>query len=434
MKPINQLIRGDEVHADVYIDPALFALEQERLFARTWQYVGHASQVPNTGDFYSVEIAGQPLIMLRRQDGSVGVLENRCAHKGTAIVNRRAGNTGKSLQCPYHGWSYRLDGSLLAMPLRSEYNDTSLHTCLAGKGLVRPSAANHRGFVFVRLSADGPSFEEYAGAMTAVLDNLVDRSPEGTIEIAGGCLRSVMQCNWKMYLENVNDAIHALPTHGSVVSATTSVWNARADQSARHTSVEQLLPFGVGLDFVRGMGGRVYPNGHSILGTSASLHAGYASLADYEASMLRAYGESRAKEILSFSPQNAILFPGLAVKCSPQLIRVIRPLAVDKTLIEAWAFKLRGAPEELLSRSVNYTRLVYSPMSPVAHDDIHIFETIQRSLHSRGNPWVSFHRLHQANETDSGDIEHSGTSEILMRNQFLAWSRWMAPPTSGAIS
>ena len=83
---------------------------------------------------------------------------------------------------------------------------------------------------------------------------------------------------------------------------------------------------------------------------------------------------------------------------------------------------------------MNYTRLVYSPMSPVAHDDIHIFETIQRSLHSRGNPWVSFHRLHQANETDSGDIEHSGTSEILMRNQFLAWSRWMAPPTSGAIS
>ena len=434
MKPIDHLIRNGEVHADVYTDPTLFALEQEHLFARTWQYVGHASQVPNPGDFYAVEIAGQPLMMLRQSDGTVGVLENRCAHKGAAIVSRRCGNAGKTLQCPYHSWSYRLDGSLLAMPLRSEYNGTSLMSCTAGKGLGRPATAVHRNFIFVRMSADGPSFDEYAGVMRDVLDNLADRSPAGTLEVAGACLRSVIQCNWKMYLENVNDVIHALPTHGSVINATTSVWNARPDRSQQHTSVEQLLPFGLGLDTVRNMGARVFPNGHSILGTHSSLHVGYAALPEYEASLRSAYGDARAREILAFSPQNAILYPSLAVKCSPQLLRVIRPLTVDRTLIEAWAFKAHGAPDELLQRSANYTRLVYSPMSPVAHDDLHIFETIQRSLHARGNSWVSLHRLHQTDETDTGDVEHSASSEILMRNQFRAWRRWMTPASTARSS
>ena len=422
-----RFVRGDEVHAAVYTDPALFALEQERLFARTWQYVGHASQVPNAGDFYSLQIAGEPLILLRRQDGSIGVLSNRCAHKGAAIVNRRSGNVGRVLQCPYHSWTYRLDGSLLSMPLRAEYGETKFSACNASKGLARVPMADHRGFIFARLSADGPSFEDYAGPMLPVLDNLVDRSPEGVLEVAGAGLRSVIECNWKMYLENVNDAIHALPTHGSVISATTAVWEG-ADPSDKHVSVEQLLPFGSGLEFMRNMGSRVYPNGHSILGTKASLHVGYASLAEYESLLARAHGADRARQVLSFSPQNAILFPSLAIKCSPQLIRVIRPLAVDRTLIEAWAFRARGAPEELVRRSANYTRLVYSPMSPVAHDDIHVFESMQRSLRSRANPWVSLHRLHDVGEGEAGDVEHSATSEILMRNQFRAWSQWMAPP------
>lgn len=422
---IAALVREDEVHADVYLSPEIFALEQERLFPHTWQFVGHASQVPKAGDFYATEVAGEPLVMLRRADGSVGVLENRCAHKGTAIFSSRSGNTGKLLRCPYHAWTYRLDGTLLSMPLRSEYSDTSFQQCAASKGLGQPHTANYRDFVFVRLAEQGPSFEDYAGEMLQVLDNLVDRSPDGELVVTGGCLRSVLNCNWKMYLENVNDAIHAVPTHDSVISATTAVWSAQPDQSSKPMAVEQLLPFGLGLDFVRSMGGRVFANGHSILGTKASLHVGYAALAEYEAALARRHGEAKAKEILSFSPQNAILFPSMAVKCSPQLIRVVRPLAADRTLIEAWALEAKGAPEELLQRTISYNRLVYSPMSPVAHDDIHIFETIQQSLRARANHWVSLHRLHRRDETSDGRVDHLATSEILMRNQFRAWRHWM---------
>lgn len=422
---IANLVRDDQVHADIYLSPEIFSLEQERLFPHTWQYVGHASQVPDVGDFYTTEIAGEPLIMLRRADGSVGVLENRCAHKGTAILSSRSGNTGKLLRCPYHAWTYKLDGTLLSMPLRSEYDNTAFKKCAASRGLGQPQSANYRGFIFVRLAEQGASFEEYAGEMLKVLDNLIDRSPDGELVVTGGCLRSVVNCNWKMYMENVNDSIHALPTHNSVVSATNAVWEAQADQSSKPMAVEQILPFGLGLDFVRTMGCRVLANGHSILGTKASLHTGYSSMQEYEAALIRRHGEAKTREILSFSPQNAILFPSMALKCSPQLIRVVRPLAADRTLIEAWAFEAKGAPDELLQRTINYNRLVYSPMSPVAHDDIHVFESMQQSLQARINRWVSLHRLHECEETAAAGVEHLATSEILMRNQFRAWLQWM---------
>src|SRR2546423_3772067 len=88
---IARLIEADRVHRDVYTDPEVFQLEMERLWSRTWIYVGHASQVPNAGDFVTLEIAAKPVIMVRLGDGTVRVLMNRCAHKGTKVVSDLAG-------------------------------------------------------------------------------------------------------------------------------------------------------------------------------------------------------------------------------------------------------------------------------------------------------------------------------------------------------
>lgn len=420
------LIRPDRVHARVYTDPEIFELERERLFARSWQYVGHASQVPRAGDFLTADIAGQPLMMVRQTDGSVACLLNRCAHKGTAVLSQKCGNAGKVLRCPYHAWTYRLDGSLISMPLRAEYERTELAHCEAADGLVRVSSADYRGFIFARIASQGPSFEDYAGPMLQVLDNLVDRSPAGKLTIAGGCIRTTIRCNWKTYLENVNDAVHAIATHESVIATASGLWNAQLDKRHVPMAMEQLLPFGSSLDIVRDMGARVMANGHSLLGTRASLHTGYASMASYEAALAAVHGAERARQVLSFAPQNAIIFPSLALKCSPQVLRVVRPVSADCTVVEAWSLRLEGAPDELLRRTQHYNRLVYSPMSPVAHDDIHVFESMQRALQARPNPWVSLHRLHSTDETADDNVEHSATSEILMRNQFRAWLHGMS--------
>src|SRR5262249_31682279 len=144
----------------------------------------------------------------------------------------------------------------------------------------------------------------------------------------------------KMYLENINDTVHPMSTHESATGAANKLWHGRPADAPKPMAMEQILPFGSGYDFFDKMGGRVYPNGHSVLGTRFSIHSGYGQVPDYEAAMREAHGAERAIEILQRSPQNAILFPGLSVKSSPQAIRVIRPLAADRTLIEAWSFRV----------------------------------------------------------------------------------------------
>src|SRR4029077_21176469 len=95
---LKQLVRDDRVHRDVYCDAEVFQLEMERLWARTWIYVGHASQVPNPGDYFTADIGTQPVIMVRQADGTIRVLMNRCAHKGTKVVGDLSGNAGKTFR------------------------------------------------------------------------------------------------------------------------------------------------------------------------------------------------------------------------------------------------------------------------------------------------------------------------------------------------
>jgi len=423
---VRALVQDDRVHRDVYLSEEVFALETEQLHARSWVYLGHESQVREPGDYITTEIAGRSLIMVRQADRTIRVLMNRCAHKGAKVVTERSGSTGCGFRCPYHAWAYRLDGAPAGVPLRQGYEGTRLNDCESGRGLVRvPNSVNYRGFLFIRLSEDGQSFEEYFKGALFALDNLADRSPLGELEVAGECIRSEIRCNWKIYLENINDTVHAPVTHESSAMSAKAVWDEQPEDAPKPMAMELLLPFGGGYDFAEKMGSRVFANGHSVLGTNASLHSAYSSVPEYEASMVEAYGEERAHAILSFAPQNSVFYPSMAVKASPQTLRVLRPLGPDRTLLEVWAFRPKGAPDVLVQRTLSYNRLVFSPLSIVAHDDIQVFETIQRSLRSPGNDWVSLHRGFRAEEMASVDYASDGANEVLMRNQYRGWVKQM---------
>jgi phenylpropionate dioxygenase-like ring-hydroxylating dioxygenase large terminal subunit len=399
----------------------------ERLWSRTWVYVGHDSQVPQAGDYATADVAGRPVILVRVEDGTVRVLMNRCAHKGAKLVSEASGHAGSFFRCPYHAWAYDLDGAIRAIPLRAGYEGTRLNECENGRGLSAPAGvAVHRGFVFARLEGEGPSFDAWSGPLRAVIDNLADRSPQGRLRVAGAPIRSLVRANWKMYLENVNDTVHPPSTHQSAADAAGAVWAGRGPDEPRPMSMQQLLPFGSGYEFFERMGGRVHAYGHSILGTRASIHTQYAGLEGYEAALRAAHGAARTAEIMAFAPQNAICYPSVSFKAVPQAIRVIRPVAVDRTVVEAWAFQPVGAPPELSRRAAMYNRLVFSPMSVLAHDDLHVFETIQSALRASGNPWVSLHRGHRDGESAVQDADVGGTDERLMRNQFRAWRDAMA--------
>ena len=420
------LVQPDRVHRDLYISEEIFRLEQEHFFANTWNYVGHGSQIPKAGDYLTVEIAGRPLIVVRQPDGSPKVLMNRCAHKGSRLVSQACGHTGKFFRCPYHAWTFRTDGSLLNTPVKEGYDGTAMRECESGKGLVVvPHVREYRGFLFAKINDVGPGFEEYFGDSLSSIDNMADRSPEGELEIAGGCLRYLHNCNWKMFVENLNDTMHPMVAHESSAGTAVKMWMDKPKDAPKPMAIEQFAPFMSDYQFFDDMGVRVFDNGHSFSGAKFSIHSKYSSVPAYEEAMVKAYGEQRAHDILGLTRHNTVYFPNLTIKGAIQAIRVVKPLAVDKTLIESWTFRLKGAPPELLRRTAMYTRLINSPFSVVGHDDLHAYRGIQEGLHASGNDWISLHRDFDPAEVGQKDLTVNGLSEISMRNQYRAWAKYM---------
>lgn len=422
---IRRLVREDAVHRDVYLDPELFAVEMEELWPRTWIYVGHDSQVPKPGDFHACTIGTEPVVMVRHTDGGVRVLRNRCAHKGAKLVSAASGSVGRFFRCPYHAWSYRTDGSLAAVPLSEGYDRARFDACAAARGMAPVNAQAYRGFVFAKLSDEGPGFHDYFGAALSSIDYMVDRSPVGRMTVAGGVLRYLHDCNWKMFVENLNDTMHPMAAHASSAGTAKQLWSGMPAETPKPMAIEQLVPFAEGYDFFDRMGVRVFANGHSYSGVHFSIHSSYAAVPDYEQAMIAAHGAARAKDILGTVRHNTVYYPSLTIKGAIQTIRVVRPLAVDRTLIESWSFRLEEAPPVFFRRNVTYNRLINSPFSVVGHDDQACYRLVQEGLAGGGNEWVDLQRDLRADEREAADLTVNGTSELSMRNQFRAWTKFM---------
>ncbi|HOB65665.1 aromatic ring-hydroxylating dioxygenase subunit alpha [Ottowia sp.] len=428
---IQALVRPGEVHKDLYVDAELFELEMERLFANTWVYVGHASQVPQPGDYTTTTVGTEPVVMVRHSDRSVRVLVNRCPHKGVQVAGGTCGNTGKFFRCPYHAWTFKTDGSLLSLPLRKGYENTGFEHCEASQGMATAGAVHvYRDFVFCRLAPQGISFGDFFGGSLSTIDNMVDRSPEGRLEVAGGVLRYMHPCNWKMLVDNQTDTCHPMVAHESSAGTAVAVWNRAPEGTPKPMAVEQFAPFMSPYEFFEKMGIRVWDNGHGHTGVADSIHAAYSPVPGYWEQMVAAYGEERAQAILGDVRHNTVYFPNIMVKGPIQTLRVFKPVAVDRTLVESWTFRLVGAPDLLLERTCMYNRLINAPTSVVGHDDLEMYERAQQALKARGRDWMNVARLLEPGEADAPEAVVNGTSERQMRNQFQAWARFMTSEAS----
>ena len=425
---IRELVREAEVHKDLYISQELFELEMERLFANTWVYVGHASQVPNKGDFYTTTVGNESVIMVRHTDDSIRVLYNRCPHKGVQVAAEPCGNTGKFFRCPYHAWTFKTDGSLLSIPLKKGYENTGFECTEASHGMAAVKNVQvYRDFVFCRLSEQGESFEDFFGQSLSTIDNMVDRSPEGRLEVAGGVMRYMHHCNWKMLVDNQTDTCHPMVAHESSAGTAVKAWQEAPEGTPKPMAVELFAPFMSPYEFYEGMGIRVWENGHGHTGVSNSIHADYSEIPGYWDQMVQAYGEERAKAILADTRHNTCYFPNIMVKGPIQTLRVFKPLAADKTLVESWTFRLAGAPDTFLERTLMYNRLINAPTSMVGHDDLEMYERAQQGLQSRGRDWMNLARLVEKDEDQKKNVVINGTSEMQMRAQFRAWLKYMLP-------
>ena len=310
----------------------------------------------------------------------------------------------------------------MSIPLKNGYEGTGLQDSAAYQGLVPVRHVRiYRGFIFVKLNDVGQDFEEYFGDSLSSIDNMADRSPVGELEIAGGCLRFTHQCNWKMFVENLNDTMHPMVAHESSAGTAKAMWAGHSPDEPKPMAIEQFVPFMSDYKFFEDMGVRVYANGHSFSGVHFSIHSKYKGIPEYEEAMNASYGEEKAAQILGMARHNTVYYPNLTIKGAIQAIRVARPVSADKTIVESWTFRLKGAPEELLHRTTMYSRLINSPFSVVGHDDLHAYRGIQNGLKAAGNDWISLHRNFVEGEGQQREETVIGTSELSMRNQYKSW-------------
>ncbi len=189
----------------IYHDPEFLAAEADKVFRPSWQIVCHLSDIPSPGRYHTLDMFGETIVVVRGADLQPRGFYNVCRHRAARLLDGDAGQCGGRIVCPYHAWTYGLDGALIGMPERTAFGalDMSRH------GLVPVELEVYRGFVFVRLEAGGPSVAEMMSPYDAELApyRLEELVPLGRVTLRE---RAV---NWKNVGDNYSDALHIRVAH-----------------------------------------------------------------------------------------------------------------------------------------------------------------------------------------------------------------------------
>jgi choline monooxygenase len=196
-----ELSKATTIPSRWYLDPEFLERERERIFHRSWQWVGRSEDVAQAGDFFAAEILGEPIVVARGQDSELRGFSNVCRHRAAVIAEGKG--SAKLLQCPYHGWTYALDGKLRRAPEMEDFDVEGV--CLPAV-LVEEWAP----LVFARVASSGPSFRETAPAIAEEVER-------AGFPIARMKFRErreyVVEANWKVYVDNYLEGYHIPMIH-----------------------------------------------------------------------------------------------------------------------------------------------------------------------------------------------------------------------------
>ncbi|HLI79104.1 MAG TPA: aromatic ring-hydroxylating dioxygenase subunit alpha [Candidatus Binataceae bacterium] len=196
---------GHTLPARWYTNNAVFAAEKERIFHRSWQYVGHAGQVAKPGDFITTKLGDIPVVIARDTDGGLRAFANVCRHRGSEVVLECAGNR-KTLQCHYHGWTYNLDGTLRNAPRANEQQSFAKEEL----SLIPFAIETWGPMIFVKPNREPGSLRDVIGNLPSLFDS-------ARIDLTR--LRMYRQdvydiaANWKIIIENFNECYHCPIAH-----------------------------------------------------------------------------------------------------------------------------------------------------------------------------------------------------------------------------
>ena len=401
-----------QVHTDAYMDRDVFEAELRNIFERTWVYVGHESEIPDVGDYKTSIIGRQPMILSRHEDGQAYALLNRCRHRGAVVCREELGHSNY-FRCPYHNWAYANDGTLVGMAQSHGYPEDFDKS---GWGLARaPRVGSYRGLVFASLSPEGPSLEEYLAPVRRYVDWWLNRSPVGRITLLPTAHKYPYPGNWKWQAENGHDGYHGNYVHES--------WQRLLDR-AGEAPVRDIRRYREG-GCTRG-----FRFGHGLLERPGGLNPA----ASWTGRMMVKYPEYREALEKAYTPEeieeisrrrNIFIFPNLYLFDTQ--IRVISPLAVDRTEVRLYVYALDGVPEGLNQGRYRAHERFYGPSGFGSPDDVEIFAANQTGLQARGVDWVLLSRgMHRERRLASGEVVGHSTDEVPVRALYQEWKRLMS--------
>jgi phenylpropionate dioxygenase-like ring-hydroxylating dioxygenase large terminal subunit len=358
----------------IYCDDEIFSLERERLFGRSWMYLGHESEIPEPGDYVLRRIVEDSFIVVRDEDGNVRVHANMCLHRGMQVCRAEIGNASH-FRCPYHAWTYKNTGELVGLPFHKDaYGGDEVLERASMSLLAPPRMALHRGMIFVSLDENAPDLEEHLGGFAFYLDFYMNQSEAGP-EVYGP-QRWIVDANWKIGAENfAGDTYHTPHTHASVVDI------GLFREPKAHKRKEGALYF------AGGGGGTTYKLPSTDFAENLA-HAGYPP---EMVERMRAAWTPEQQAMAGqhqFMPSAATLMPNLSfVHNWPQVnadglvapfisIRLWQPISATRTEVFSWFLVDRLAPQWFKDASYKAYLMCFGSSGMFEQDDVENWTSI----------------------------------------------------------
>jgi Rieske 2Fe-2S family protein len=218
-----------------YTSEDVFAVERERIFFRDWFYACRAESLEAPGAFVTVDVVGESILLVRGRDGELRAFYNVCRHRGSRLCDEARGSVKGAIKCPYHAWSYGLDGSLIGTP-----NVTAAEIDRSALSLWKATVDEWQGFVFVNLAVDP---EPLADWLAGQPDNPLSLARFALGELrTGRTTQSIVEANWKILIDNYNECLHCPTVHPELVQLIPTYRHGRVVEEGRHDGGVTLAP------------------------------------------------------------------------------------------------------------------------------------------------------------------------------------------------
>jgi benzoate/toluate 1,2-dioxygenase alpha subunit len=408
------------VNRAAYRSPEVFQAERARVWARTWLYLGHETEIAAPDDFLTRTLGGRPLIFCRDSGGQVRAFLNSCPHRGTVLCRENEGSS-KLFQCFYHAWTFRNSGEVAAIPGKDAYD-------AAGEGFLDsmrlrpvPRLESHEGFVFVAFDPDVPPLLDHLGDAADYMTMLSEQHAAG-MEVLPGIQKYGVRGNWKLAVENAMDGYHFSPTHNTFVGYLRETGFAVTDDDQYAYN----LGNGHSLLVLTGHGGRISMLWEPRFGEDEKRRT-----EEHRAEMDRRLGPERARYVADES-HILFVFPNLLLFDLEGLsIRQLEPASPGRTDVRAWQLAPRGEDAETRALRMKTMVSFVGPGGLATPDDIEAYEAVQRGIEATAadpREGIDFSDMSRGMADEVKGVQGRSIDEGAMRG---FWRHWVSALGTG---